>query len=102
MRAVIAALAPSPRSLPALKPILQTWEDHLWARVEMLSHSRIADSLDALGGYWEANGSANRTALASSGQDQSMDTGSLPSEQDWCDEVANALAELQTQRVVSG
>lgn len=64
----------------------------------MLLHSRIADSLDALGGYWETDSSGK--GLAAHGQN--MDTDGLPSEQEWRDEVANVLGELQTEKVVSG
>ncbi|KAG9025328.1 Nucleoporin nup84 [Tulasnella sp. JGI-2019a] len=93
-RAVIAALAPSPQSLPALLPLLRTWEDHLWARVEMLLHDRISNSLDALGGFWE-----NGLKPEKRRNEDSMQTDRVAGEEEWCREVQNVLSELSTVKV---
>ncbi|KAG8876137.1 Nucleoporin nup84 [Tulasnella sp. 331] len=93
-RAVIAALAPSPQSMPALVSLMRTWEDHLWARVEMLLHDRISNSLDALGGFWEKGLKAEKRS-----DEDGMQTDGLAGEDEWCGEVHKVLHELTTVKV---
>lgn len=83
--------------MPALVPLLLTWEDHLWARVEMLLHDRISNTLDALVSFWE------KGLKAEKGLDKdSMQTDGLAGEEEWCGEVNKVLTELKTVKVVQG
>ncbi|TIC27779.1 nuclear pore protein 84/107 [Wallemia mellicola] len=42
-------------SLSSVLPVCNSWEDHLWARVNALMERKIDDSLKKTGGYWYDN-----------------------------------------------
>ncbi|KAG9019387.1 Nucleoporin nup84 [Tulasnella sp. 427] len=94
-RALYAALCLTPRSIPAVTPLLNTWEDHLWARTEMLVSERIADWLDHLGGFWE-NG------MKPSDPQSSSKLHDLPNEGQWWTDVDKIVREMENVRVTEG
>ncbi|KAG8917773.1 Nucleoporin nup84, partial [Tulasnella sp. 408] len=94
-RALYASLCLTSRSIPAVTPLLRTWEDHLWARVEMLLTERIADWLDHLGGFWENGMKASDPQSSAKLQD-------LPDENQWLGDVDKLVREMGNVRVEEG
>ncbi|KAG8898971.1 Nucleoporin nup84 [Tulasnella sp. 403] len=93
-RALYASLCLSSQSMTALTPLLKTWEDHLWARSEMLFQDRIANQLEAMGGFWEhgmkIGGHIAPHAVYAVSEDH------------WSGEVEKVLAEMETIKVEQG
>ncbi|KIO24192.1 hypothetical protein M407DRAFT_26387 [Tulasnella calospora MUT 4182] len=94
-RALYASLCLTSRSIPAVTPLLRTWEDHLWARVEMLLTERIAGWLDHLGGFWENGMKASDPQSSAKLQD-------LPDENQWWADVDKLVREMGNVRVEDG
>lgn len=94
-RALYASLCLTSRSIPAVTPLLRTWEDNLWARVEMLLTERIADWLDYLGGFWE-NG------MKPSDPQSNAKLNDLPDEDQWWADVDKLVREMGNVRVEEG
>lgn len=99
MRGLLAALVPSPRSLPALLPQLISWEDHLWARISMLLSEKINHELDSLAGsFWLSKigkGGPQRLSVplpVTPGRNR-------PGTQDWDTEIRKVLAEMEVVKV---
>ncbi|KAG8935349.1 Nucleoporin nup84 [Tulasnella sp. 418] len=98
MRALLASLCPTPRTFPALLPLMRTWEDHLWARVNMLQQERIWACLESLGGFW-MNGMSLKQRVTAGDEAESP---AVSGEAEWSHEVRKTLAELEQVKVDQG
>ncbi|KAF8321303.1 hypothetical protein DL93DRAFT_2130809 [Clavulina sp. PMI_390] len=97
-RLVLASLAPSATTLPALSMGLQTWEDHLWARVSALLEDRVDTLLSRYGGFWSTGDTqAIQDELSALAEDNDDDDDEAAFEE----HIEAALKELEGVKVNS-
>lgn len=100
-RTLFAALAPSPQTYAVLKNACRTWEDHVWAHLNVVCEEKEMSELASLKGmsWWESNESLTKDGSAAAGKGAST---AEAEEEEWQREVIGVLEGLSDITVEDG
>ena len=80
--------------MPALHPVLRTWEDHLWARISVAFEERLQKVLNTLPGFWQGKTSSKKTR-----NDMEGVQAEIQDEEEWADQIIRLFKELENIKV---